>query len=101
MGYGILVEAKISELLGILSSDSCEEVYRHLARLGITPKDFPHYSAEQILAATLGDKKTRAGIPRYVLLESLGKVHQKDGQYAHPVADEIVKKALQELATQH
>src|SRR3989338_509213 len=94
VGYGILVEAKISELLGILTPADRAEVFGHLARLGITPRDFPRYSPEKILDATLRDKKTRGGEPRYVLLESVGKVHQKDGQFAHPVPDEVVKKAL-------
>lgn len=98
VGYGILAEAKISELLGILSPADCAEVYKHLARLGIMPKDFPRYSPEKIVDATLADKKTRGGVPRYVLLEAIGRVHQKDGQYAHPVEDEIVKKALQSIA---
>lgn len=101
VGYGILVEAKISELLGILSPADCAEVYRHLARFGIMPKDFPRHSPEEILEATLADKKVRGGVPRYVLLESIGKVQQKDGQYAHPVADEIVKKALKEVTEQN
>ncbi|MDO8521827.1 MAG: hypothetical protein Q7S08_00880, partial [bacterium] len=101
VGYGILAEAKISELLGIFSSSDCAEVYKHLARLGITPKDFPSYSSEKILEATLADKKTRGGVPRYVLLETIGKVRVKDGQYAHPVPDEIVKKALKELTGQN
>ena len=84
-------------MLGILSPADCAEVYRHLARLGITPKDFPRHSPEEILNATLADKKTRGGVTRYVLLESIGKVHQKDGKYAHPVEDDVVKKALQDL----
>lgn len=95
VGYGILAEAKMSELLGILSASDCAEVFKHLARLGINPKDFPRYSPEKILEATLGDKKTRGGIPRYVLLEAIGKVHQKDGQFAHPVENEVAIKALQ------
>ncbi|MEK7107390.1 MAG: 3-dehydroquinate synthase, partial [Patescibacteria group bacterium] len=101
VGYGILAEAKISELLGILSASDCEEVFRHLARLGINPADFPRYSTEKILEATLADKKTRGGVTRYVLPESIGRVHQKDGQFAHPVPDDVVKKALKELIKRH
>jgi 3-dehydroquinate synthase len=97
VGYGMLVEAKIAELLGVFPAAECAEIYRHLARLGITPKDFPRYSAEKILEATLADKKTRGGVTKYILLESVGKVHQKDGQYAHPVADDVVKNALQSI----
>lgn len=97
VGYGILAEAKISELLGILSPADCAEIYKHFARLGITPKDFPQHSPEKILEATLGDKKTRGGVPRYVLLESIGKVQVKEGKFAHPVADDVVTKALQDL----
>jgi 3-dehydroquinate synthase len=101
VGYGILIETKISELLGALSSSDCAEIYKHLARLGIVPKDFPRYSPEKILEATLADKKTRGSVTKYVLLESVGKVHQKGGQYAHSVTDEIVRKALTECMSQN
>ena len=95
VGYGILVEAKISELLGILSEAESREIFRSLEHFGILPADFPKYPAEKIIEATMRDKKVREGIPYYVLLESLGSVHKKDGQYAHPVDAKIVQKALE------
>ena len=94
VAYGILVEAKISELSGILSSTDCSEVFRTLAYFGIKPTDFPKYPIEKIIEATKGDKKMRGGIPHYVLLESIGSVYKKEGQFAHAIEDIVVKKAL-------
>ena len=94
VAYGMLAEAKISELCGVLSQSDCAEVFRTLEYFGIKPADFPQYPIEDIIKATRGDKKVRGGVPHYVLLESIGSVCKKDGKFAHPVKDEIVKNAL-------
>lgn len=97
VGHGILVEARIAEFSGVLPPEDREEVFRSLAKLGILPADFPKYPVSEILKATKGDKKTRGGVPYYVLLESVGSVYKKDGQFAHPVSDDIVEKALKSV----
>lgn len=97
VGYGILVETKISELLGILSPKERLAVTAYLERLGIEPSALRKYPISKVLRAIKGDKKTRRGIPHYVLLKSLGSVYTKGGQYAHPVPERIVRRAYESL----
>lgn len=97
VAYGILAETRLSELLGILPKIEANRIFASLERLGIRPGDFPKFSAERIIEATKMDKKVLGGKPHYVLLERVGAVHVKNGEYAHAVNDETVKKALAEL----
>lgn len=99
VAYGILVEAEIAEQLGILSRQSYLTVRDLLASFGIQGAAVKKYPAEEVLLATRGDKKARGGRPHYVLLNSIGSVHVVDGQYAHPVDDEVVKRALDVVST--
>ena len=95
VGYGMLVEAKIAELLKILSPEECAFLHSYLKTFGITNKPLLKFQAGQVIKASKSDKKVRAGKPYYVLLESIGRVHKKDGQFAHAVKDSVVKKAFQ------
>lgn len=97
VAYGMLVETKISELLGVLSPLESAAIFRVLERLGIRTADFPAFSVEKIIETTRGDKKTLRGKPHYVLLERVGAVLFKDEQYAHAVEDAVVLNALQML----
>lgn len=99
VGYGMLAEAKVSELLGILSSAERLKICRALAHFGIRAAVLRKYPIADIMKAAKGDKKARAGAPHYVLLRSIGMVYKKGGQFAHPVPDTVVRKALKSLTT--
>lgn len=94
VGYGILVEAKISEILGILSHKNYLMIQTLLARLGIVGKDLKKVDLNKIIQATKSDKKVRMGKARYVLLKNLGEVYTVKNTFAHPVTDEVVKEAF-------
>jgi len=97
VAYGILAESRISELLGILSAEDRAAVADYLMRFGISAEPIKKFSPADIIAATKGDKKVREKLPHYVLLESIGSISTKDGQFAHPVEDAVVEKALEAL----
>ena len=97
IGHGMLLEAKISELLGILPAKDFATVEALLARFGAKRSTLKKYPVGKILQAAKGDKKTRRGVPHYVLLKTIGSVYTKGGQYAHPVPDRIVRKAYASL----
>ncbi len=97
VGLGILVEAKVAELLGRLPSDHYVMILAMLAKLGITPYALQSFTVQKIIEATKADKKNKAGKVYYVLLEKLGKVYSEKNVYAHPVADKVIKQALVEL----
>lgn len=95
VAYGILVEAKIAELMGILAPDDYQEIVVLLEKLAIFPQDLAHYSHKAIIQATRYDKKNKAGKVHYVLLKTIGQIEQKN--FTHPVSDKIVARALQQL----
>lgn len=94
VAYGILIEAKISESLGILSSKNYLMIETLLAKLGIVGKALRKMDIDKIIQATKLDKKVKTGKARYVLLKDLGKVHTVKNIFAHSVSDEIVKEAF-------
>ena len=99
VALGILVEMKISELLGILSPEDYRSVRNFLERLKITPSLLKGINVSEVLAATKNDKKVRGGVARYVLLRRLGEVDKTGGAMAHPVNDEVVIEAFKKVTT--
>lgn len=94
VGLGILVESKISQLLGILSARDFEAVSVFLRQLHVRPSLLQKNSFRELLAATKHDKKTRQDQPHYVLLERVGEVHRVGSKVAYPVNEEVVLEAL-------
>lgn len=97
VALGILVEAKLSVLLGLLNHDDYWIIQAFFLRLTITTRELKQFNVDDIITATKTDKKCKARHPHYILLEKLGRVYQKDNHYSHPVPDEIVKKTFLEL----
>lgn len=97
VGYGMLVEAKISELMGILPAEACAELFALLRRFDIEPAGLKPYAIDKVLEAMKTDKKSRGGVAYCVLLQSIGSVLIKDGQYAHPVEEVVVQRAYESL----
>lgn len=97
VAYGILVEAKISELLGYLDRDNFLLIQTLFNDLGIKIKELKKWDINKIIEQTKNDKKSRAGKVNYVLLSKIGKVYKKNSIYVHPVSDSLVKKAYLKL----
>ncbi|OGG57569.1 3-dehydroquinate synthase [Candidatus Kaiserbacteria bacterium RIFCSPHIGHO2_01_FULL_55_17] len=95
VAYGMLVEAKVAELLGILPPEERFLLQGILARFGFEGSALKRYPVGKVLHALKGDKKARRGVPHYVLLKRVGSVYTKGGQYAHPVSERIVRKAYE------
>lgn len=94
VGLGILVEIKIAQIMGLLDNKSYLIIKTFLARLGFNPKELKKFNIEEIIRATRLDKKAREGKINYVLLKSIGQVHQVGKNVAHTVSDSIVRKAF-------
>ena len=97
VALGLLVEAKIAVLIGVLDPKHYSWIKEFLMQLGISAHELKQFDVDALLEQTKADKKNRAGLVHYVLLNNLGSVFMHDQRFAHPVADEVVRQAL--LAT--
>ncbi len=97
VGFGILFEAKISQLLGLLPENSYETIKTVFNNLGIDSKALAKYDINKIISFTKIDKKIKSNEVRYVLLKNIGEFYQAKQQVVHPVTDESVKQAFLEL----
>lgn len=94
VGMGILVEAKIAELSGLLSPQDYLTIQSILMKLGITGKPLQKLNMTKIIVATKSDKKAKSNQTRYVLLKKIGQTHNTNNSYTHAVSDQLVKKAF-------
>jgi 3-dehydroquinate synthase len=94
VALGILVEAKIAELRGLLSAEAYQKIKVLFLNLTISGKSLQSMDLRAIVQATRSDKKSAEGKVRYVLLQALGEVFSHKHVFAHPISDEDVTKAL-------
>jgi 3-dehydroquinate synthase len=96
VGYGILVEARIAQILGVLTVEHLQAIDAIMARLGLHGHFLQQYDISEVIAATKNDKKVRSGCVQYVILQSLGKALIENNRYVHPVSDTVVQQAYSE-----
>ncbi|CAM0117203.1 3-dehydroquinate synthase family protein [Rhabdochlamydiaceae symbiont of Dictyostelium giganteum] len=88
VGVGIVLESRLSYFMGLLSKRD----------LLVIEKSFPSphisYSFEELYSQLRLDKKNKQGVPHFVLLQGIGVPYVHEGNYAHPVPEEILKKVL-------
>ena len=94
VALGILVEAKIAQLMGLLKPKHMMFIQTFLSHLHITTHALKEFDVYEVIQRTRLDKKNRCGCVHYVLLNDFGSVCTIKQQFSHPVADEIVKHAF-------
>lgn len=94
VAFGMVAEAKIAELLGILSAGDRARVEKDVARLGFDRGVVSRLDVGAVVVATRTDKKNKDGKTHFVLLAAPGRVHSVGGKISHPVAPGVIKKAL-------
>lgn len=97
VAIGISVESFISYKLGILSKSDFEEQINIFKKVGLNitiPKKIPTLN---IIKSMKLDKKSKKGIPEFVLLESIGKVKLGiTGGFSMPVDKKTLIKCINE-----
>ncbi len=97
VALGILVEAKIAQLLGYLSHVDYQIIQSLFLQLDISGTQLKNMDSDAIIQATKSDKKTKANTVRYVLLKQIGQVCHDNNRFAYPVSETLVKNALVEV----
>src|SRR6185437_4413971 len=95
VALGILVEAKISFLLGLIKHEQYVLIERVLSKLGINKKQLEPFKTDEVITAMLGDKKNKSGNIYMILLADIGRVNESnEGKVATVVRSEIIIQAL-------
>lgn len=95
VAVGILVEAKISSLLGLLEYKQYVLIEDLLVKLCNVKAQLVGYAAQEMVATMFIDKKNKAGTIYMILLTAIGTVSMGvDGAVATAVTPEIITQAL-------
>ncbi|AUR52118.1 3-dehydroquinate synthase [Aquella oligotrophica] len=99
VGLGMLIEAKVANLLGLLADTDFIRVSKFLSRLDINTSILKSYDNQSIIAAMRGDKKNLNQETVLVLLTGIGSVKNIDNKVAFPVAESVIAEALDYVRT--
>ncbi|MBP9742895.1 MAG: 3-dehydroquinate synthase, partial [Burkholderiales bacterium] len=98
VALGILVEAKIAQLIGFLSQINYDLIAATFYRLGINCEMLYSFNLNAVVEATLSDKKTKNNQIYCILLEDIGKVHcNENGTVATLIDKDIIYQAFAAL----
>ena len=94
---GMIIESFIAQQSGLLSHTDAEKIQDIIDTFNIPLAKHPNITQANIQQSLLRDKKTRQHQPRFVLLESIGRVKIKAGRYAHSIDPRILEQAIEYL----
>lgn len=92
VAVGMVLEAYVSGLCGFLDMVSVERISDILRQCGLS-LEIKKFEFDQVLSALVLDKKAKNSMPRFVLLDALGRAHVEDGQYVRVVDEQVLRQA--------
>lgn len=90
---GMLLEARLGETLGITAPGTEARLQGALSRFGLGRMEVTSLSSDAVLGFLGADKKARGGVPRFVLLRSVGEVARDEG-WSRAVPERAVSDVL-------
>ncbi|MBC8088430.1 MAG: 3-dehydroquinate synthase [Phycisphaerae bacterium] len=94
VAIGMVVEAEIAERLSIAEAGTVNVVQRAVGAAGLPLSVPASVNLDDVLSATLGDKKSRGGLARYALPTRIGEMTVGDGSWSVAVDNNVVAQAL-------
>jgi len=94
VALGILIEVKISQLLGLFSEEDYQMILSLFLKLNISGDILQTIESDALIEVIRYDKKNKDHIARYVLLKKIGKIYETKNSVVHTVPNDIVKKAI-------
>ena len=92
VAFGMLVEARLGESLGVTQPGTADALAEALGSL--IDLDLPAMDVSRVVSVARSDKKSREGTSRVVLLRTLGEVDEGRG-WAHDVSEGALAEALE------
>ena len=94
VGIGMIYESTLAERMGIAAAGTAARVHEAVLAAGL-PVVRPHRIAiDDVVRATHGDKKARAGQAEYALPARIGEMAASDRGWSLPVGDALVREVL-------
>ena len=97
VAIGMVLEARIGERLGRTQAGTAERIGAALHACTLPTSVPPELDPAAVVSRTRTDKKTRAGVPGYVILTGVGAVDREEG-WVRSVPDEVVLDVLREAS---
>jgi 3-dehydroquinate synthase len=94
IAIGMVAEARAGERLGVTEPGVAERIAAAVSAAGLPTRRPVTMAADDVLALTRGDKKTRGGVVEYALPERIGAMHAAGGRWSLPVPDALVLEVL-------
>ena len=95
VSFGMRIAAELSKELGLLSNDEVNLHYEIIENKLGYKEPFPsEITTDKLMEAMINDNKKTGRELRFVLLESIGKCYNPEGDYLVTVDLNIVKKVL-------
>ena len=95
VAVGMVVESRVAERMGVAEPGTSERVRAAVERTGLPAVRPANQSPDEILSATRGDKKARAGLVEYALPSRIGAMAGAERGWGVTVSDDVVLEALQ------
>ena len=94
IAVGMSYESELAERCGVAKAGTAERIQRAVDAAGFTRRRPASMSADQVVAATHGDKKARAGRVEYALPSRVGAMAGASSGWSIAVDDELVRAVL-------
>lgn len=94
VAVGMILEARLGEVLGVTAPGTSERLERLMACLELSLAPPGPEGTQEVLAYLRSDKKTRRGRARFVLLKALGRVARGE-RWSHEVEETAVAGVLE------
>jgi len=97
VAIGMVLEAEAGERLGVTAAGTRARIEEALDRVGLPTRVPSSQPPADVLAATMLDKKARAGAVEYALPAAIGAMAGTEHGYGTRVPDALVRSVLDEL----
>jgi 3-dehydroquinate synthase len=95
--FGLLVESTISTYLGYLKKEKLDEIFNLLQNSELSQKIPLNCKEKNLYEVMKNDKKEKNSLPRFVLIDKIGRCPPFNGEYCTTVEREIVEEAIQSV----
>ena len=101
VAVGMIAESRMALRAGFLEPAAEDRLRALIDTVGLSVRAPDGVERERVLAALRSDKKARGGTPRFVMLEDIGRVRDRDEQgrtaYSFPLPTEVVDAGLRAI----